>query len=163
MAENGGKPSTDEEFQDPLENYDPPTYSDPLEEALMERTVAEIEAQPYLTASPGTPVQEAVAKLVGQDVACLMVTEGDALQGIFSDRDVLDKVALEYDAVKDLPLSDVMVSNPVFIYQSDTAAAALGIMAASGYRHVPVLDAKDRVVGILSPHRVAEFVEQHAS
>ena len=79
---------------------------------------------------------------------------------MFSDRDALDKVALEYDEVKDQPVSEVMTANPIYIYESDPSAAALSVMAVSGYRHVPILDAHDNLAGIVSPQRLTEFLQK---
>ena len=61
------------------------------------------------------------------------------LVGVFSDRDVLERVALEYDQVKDRPVQRTDDRRtPWCVYESDSAAAALSIMAVSGFRHVPV-------------------------
>jgi len=34
-------------------------------------------------------------------------------------------------------------------------------MAVSGYRHVPVLNLQDDLVGIVSPQRVASFLQEN--
>ena len=34
-------------------------------------------------------------------------------------------------------------------------------MAVSGYRHVPILDLDDNLIGIVSPQRVTGFLQQH--
>ena len=91
------------EFQDPLENYDPPKYDDPLEQALAEESVAAIQSSPYASVSPDTPVHEAVAQLAGLSVACLLVEEQGKLVGLLTERDVLDKIALEHEAVPRSP------------------------------------------------------------
>lgn len=154
--------SSSDEFQDPLENYDPPQYDDPLEEALVEQTVASLHTQPYASVSPDTPIAEAMNQLVGNEIACLLVEDNGQLKGVFSDRDVLDKVALEYDQVKSQPISTVMTTDPIYVRESDSAAAALAVMAVAGRRHVPVLDASERLVGMVSPRRVTEFLRTHS-
>ena len=152
MSDESSTESVRDEFQDPLENYEPKSYDDPLEEALAESTVEAITHQPCATIASGPTVREALDMLSGLHVACLLVEEDGGLVGVFSDRDVLDKVALEYDVVKDRPVSDVMTRQPVYVYETDPAA--LSVMAISGYRHVPILDLDDRLVGIVSPQRV---------
>lgn len=153
--------SQPEGFQDPLENYEPKQFDDPLEQALVEQEIGSIRHEPY-TAIPGeTPVHEAVNKLAGLHIACLLVTEEGRLTGVFSDRDVLQKVALQYDDVKDLPVRDVMTKDPIYVYETDSAIASLTVMAMCGYRHVPVLDLNDKLVGIVSPQRVTEFLQSH--
>jgi len=156
----GGSPDP-EQFQDPLENYEPRTYADKLEQALAEQTAAEIHSTPFVSLPPQTPVREAIQRLAELHVASLLIAEQGKLVGVFSDRDVLDKVALEYDDVIDRPVSEVMAREPVFVYDTDFAGAVLSVMAVSGYRHVPVLTLDKKIVGIASPQRVSEFLEQY--
>ena len=150
-----------DKFEDPLEDYDPKDYDDPLMQALAEEEIGTIRHEPFTAISPDMPVHEAVQKLVGLHIACLLVAEDDKLVGVFSDRDILLKVAFEYDQYKDRPVRDVMTKNPIFVYKTDSAAAALTVMALCGYRHVPVLDIDDKLVGIVSPQRVTEFLQQY--
>ena len=160
MPDDPNVPNIDE-FEDPLENYDPKTYKDPLEQALADETVEAIRSQPFLSAKPDLPVHEALELLDKHHIACMLIEEDGKLTGVFSDRDALDKVALEYDRVKDLPVSEVMTTNPIYIYEMDSSAAALSVMAVSGYRHVPVLDLDEKIVGIISPQRVTEFLQKY--
>lgn len=159
MSDRPMSPDADD-FEDPLQNYEPKTYCDALEEALAEQPVAAIQSQPVASISPTATVAEAVAKLAGLKVACLLVSEGGKLVGVFSDRDALNRVALEYDQVRDQPVSSVMTDNPIYVYDTDSAAAALCVMAVAGYRHVPVVDADQRIVGVVSPQRVTEFLKR---
>jgi CBS domain-containing protein len=150
-----------EEFQDPLQNYDPKVYNDPLEKALAEETVGAIQSTPVAMVTPETPVHAALQTLARLKVSCLLIEDQSKLVGVFSDRDVLERVALEYDQVKDRPVRELMTANPVVVYESDSAAAALSIMAVSGFRHVPVTKVDGTIVGIISPQRVTEFLRKH--
>ena len=154
------KPAGDD-YRDPLENYDPKHYADALERALAEETVAAIEAQPYVSVSPETTVEEALTKFVDLNIACVLVEDGGKLIGVFSERDALNKVALEYELVKKRPVREFMTSSPIFVYNTDSSAAALSVMAATGYRHVPVVDLNQQIVGIVSPQRVTAFLQSH--
>lgn len=135
--------------------------NDPLEVALTEETVDSIQSQPFAAVAPDATIGEAVAQLARLEVACLLVTDQGQLRGVFSNRDVLDKVAGRYNQIKDRPVSEVTTSNPIYVYDTDSAAAALHVMAVSGYRHVPVLDVHDTPVGIVSPQRVLGFLQRH--
>ena len=149
------------EFQDPLENYDPHEYADPLESVLNAEPVSILHSTPYASVPPDTSVREALARLAGLHIACLLIEQDGKLVGVFSARDVLNKVALEHDEVKDLPVSEVMTTDPVFVYDTDSTAATLCVMAVSGYRHVPVVNLSGDLVGIVSPQRVTEFLQDH--
>ncbi len=153
--------STDtKKFQDPLENYDPPVIVDPIERALREQLVTAIQTQPYASISPETTVGAALKRLASEHISCLLIEQDRRLVGVFSDRDFLSRVALEYEKLVDEPVQRVMTSNPVFVYETDSAAAALCVMAVSGFRHVPVVDLEQKPVGIISPQRVTQFLRE---
>lgn len=150
------------DFTDPLENYDPPVFDDPIQQALNDEPVSSIHAQPMTCVDASTSVRDTMKLMVGQQIACVMVQGNDRLVGVFSDRDVLDRVALEYDAVIDGPVGSVMSTDPVHVQEHDSAAKVLSVMAVSGYRHVPVVDAEHRAIGIVSPQRMAAFLHVHS-
>ena len=145
-------------FQDPLENYDPKTYDDPIEEAICEASVTEIQHEPYTTISPDETVAAALGKLATDHIACLMVEERGELIGVFTNREVLNKVALEGPDVLDRPVTEVMTPEPTSVRDDDPIAAALCAMAVHGYRHVPVLGSEGKIQGIVSPQRVTGFL-----
>ena len=151
------------EFQDPLENYEPKEYDDPMEQALVEEEIGTIRHEPFTTISQDMPVHEAVNKLAGLHIACLLVEDKGRLVGVFSDRDVLSKVAFEFEDVKERPVRDVMTSDPIYVIETDSAVSALSVMALCGYRHVPVVDLNDNLVGIISPQRVTDFLMRKAN
>jgi CBS domain-containing protein len=148
-------------FEDPLENYDNPTFGDPVERALHNEPIASIQAQPMTCVEADTSVRETMKLMVGQQIACVLIKDNGRLVGVFSDRDVLDKVSLEYDQVIDGPVQNVMSDHPVYVHEDDCAAKVLSVMAVSGYRHVPVVNAKHEPIGIVSPQRLAKFISAH--
>ena len=79
--------SIPDDFQDPLENYEPRRYDDPLEEALVEQEIGTIRHEPFTTIPPDMPVHEALQKLSNMHVACLLVADKNRLLGVFSERD----------------------------------------------------------------------------
>ncbi|MBD3676293.1 MAG: CBS domain-containing protein [Planctomycetaceae bacterium] len=145
-----------EEFQDPLENYDPKEYTDPVERALAEEPVTAIHHKPITTISPETPVRDALKTMAALDISCLMVEQKGRLAGVFSERDALMKIGTE--PFGDRPVSEFMTSNPIYVHETSASASALCVMAVSGYRHVPIIDLDGNIQGIVSPQRVTEFL-----
>ena len=88
------------DFVDPLSNYEPREYSDALQEALAEETVAAIRSRPYAEISPDKSIYSALQALAGLKVASLLVVENGRLVGVFTERDVLERVALRFHEVK---------------------------------------------------------------
>ncbi len=153
--------SSFDEYQDPLDNYEPVKYDDALHRALAEEKVSAIESQPFSCITPETTIQEAVEKLNQMKKGCLMVVRDQKLVGVLSDRDLLMKVSLEFDEIKNEPVTKVMTDSPIYVKIGDSSAKALSVMAVAGYRHVPVVDEEMNVCGIVSPQRVTAFLTEH--
>ena len=148
------------EFEDPLSNYEPRDYGDAVQKALAEETVDAIRSKPYAEITADKTVYGALQALAGLKVASLLVVENGRLVGVFTERDVLERVALQFHEVKDRPVRDVMTSNPVVVYETDPAGAAFSAIAVAGFRHVPVVNVNGEVVGVISPRRVFEFLQK---
>jgi len=151
----------DVEFSDPLKRYEGCTPSDDLERALCEGTVADVGPMSIATASPIDTIESAVIRMAELDVGCLLILETDRLVGIFTQSDLLRRVIDRYDLIKGTLLRDVMTPDPAFVRNTDSPAKAINLMSTGGFRHVPVLDVDDRVVGIIGPRRVTQYLRQH--
>ncbi len=136
-----------------------------LESVLAEKTVECITSRPYTSVSPDTCLKMALETLVELDVGCLMIEESGRLVGVFSEWDVLHRVAGNFsDAeLESVSVSEVMSRDPTYVYESDSVAAVLTVLALCGCRHVPVLAADDTVAGIVSPKRLAAFLHDEVA
>ena len=118
------------EFEDPLSDFEPAQYASELERALAEETVAKIQLKPYLQFSPDTSVNEAVRQLHESKVAsALVVDDNGNLVGLFTERDVLERVAEGFERNTKQPVSEVMTSEPTVVYESDPAATAIAALS----------------------------------
>ena len=87
--------------------------------------------------APSASVREAVALLIENSGGAVLVLDGETLSGIFTERDVLRKVAGQPGAL-DAPVAEYMTTDPVLVRENETVAVALHKMAAGGFRHVPL-------------------------
>ncbi|MCA9139522.1 MAG: CBS domain-containing protein, partial [Planctomycetales bacterium] len=106
------------EPDDLLSNFEPVQYASELQRALSEETVSEIESKPFLQIDSHAPVREAVEMLHDSGVSCLLVVDGEHLVGIFTERDVLEKVVERYARVSVEPVEKFMTSDPTIVYES---------------------------------------------
>jgi CBS domain-containing protein len=101
------------------------------------------------TLEPSATIVEAARMMAYLRIGALMVVEGEKLVGIFSERDALTRVlAKELDPAT-TTLADVMTRDPITIGPDATVQQALDIMAAKGFRHLPVIE-DTRIVAIVS-------------
>ena len=67
----------------------------------------------------------------------MLVGEPDDLQGIFSERDALLRIAHRYDATSSRPIADFMTLDPETLDADAPIAFALNRMSSGDYRHIP--------------------------
>ena len=123
-----------------LTQLDQPVAHDRVERSLLEETVRVLKPRSPVTLPPDVTVAEAIRTMLLHDVGALLIVDDHGkLQGIFSERDLLTKVAgLEADYAG-RPVREFMTSNPETVSTDATLAFVLHKMDGGGYRHVPVL------------------------
>lgn len=82
-------------------------------------------------------------------VRSVLVINDGVLVGIITQGDCAIKVLLPGLDAKESVVSSVMTRDPMTVKLSDPLEACMGLMAARGFRHLPVLDA-GKVVGVIS-------------
>jgi signal-transduction protein with cAMP-binding, CBS, and nucleotidyltransferase domain len=155
------RPPQPGEFQDPLTNYEPPEYADDLERWLCESAIGQMQIRPFAQIGPEATVAEALKAMEAQSFFCLLVVEEDRLIGVFTERDVLNRVLDQYEKVKNKPVRELMTPDPLTVYETDPPAKALNLMAHGGFRHIPVLSVDDRPIGVVGPMRTTQALREH--
>ena len=92
-----------------------------------------------VTVKPKTTVQEAITRMLEENVGSVAVCEGPLLVGIFTERDVL-RVAGEGSLFGEVAIEDVMTRRPVTVSPGDDFIEAAELMAAKRIRHLPVCE-----------------------
>ena len=127
--------------QQDLTPLDRPCPSNRVERSLMEDQVLVLRQTNPTAVRADTPLQAAIQLLLKNNVgALLVVDDAGRLSGIFSERDLLKKVAGLHDDFATLPVGRFMTPKPETVTQTDTLNFVLHKMDGGGYRHVPVLE-----------------------
>ncbi|UIP07295.1 CBS domain-containing protein [Erythrobacter sp. SDW2] len=93
-----------------------------------------------ISVDAGQPVREAVAILAGKRIGALPVMQDGSIVGIFSERDVVYRMAEEGTACLDKLVAQVMTAPPISVERNTTVIEALGLMTRRRIRHLPVMD-----------------------
>ena len=101
-----------------------------------------------LTVSPDATLAEAAAAMAARGVGAVVVLDGESVAAILTERDVMKAVAAGKDG--SAPVEEWMTRHPDTIEPSDTTDHAASLMIHGGFRHLPVVEAGGRVVGIVS-------------
>jgi CBS domain-containing protein len=116
------------------------------------KTVAQLlrtKAYGVLSIAPETAVYQALQLMAEKNVGALLVLEGDALVGIFSERDYARKVILVGKSSKETLVREIMSSHVLYVRPEQTIQDCMALMTDKHVRHLPVLE-DERVVGVIS-------------
>lgn len=94
-------------------------------------------------------VADAVALLTERRIGAVPVMEGEAVAGIFSERDVIHCLEGHGPAALDLRVAQVMTAPAITVSSEQSVLGALALMTQRRIRHLPVVDA-GRCVGFVS-------------
>jgi CBS domain-containing protein len=102
------------------------------------------------TVRPDQTLQEAAAKMKSLDVGPMPVTEGDRLVGMLTDRDIVVRGVAEGRDSRTSKVRDAMTSDVVCCKEDDDVKEAAKQMKDRQIRRLVVVDAQQRVAGIVS-------------
>jgi|TARA_R100000049_G_C1955776_1_gene110157 CBS domain-containing protein len=93
-----------------------------------------------ISSTVDAPVREAIALLASKRIGAVPIMEGGQIVGIFSERDVIYRLADEGDACLERPIGEVMTAPAITVERSATVLDALALMTKRRIRHLPVVD-----------------------
>ncbi|MBL6935884.1 MAG: CBS domain-containing protein [Alphaproteobacteria bacterium] len=108
-----------------------------------------VEGQTIQSISGSASAREAAEIMAKHHISALLVTKGDKLEGIFTERDISIKIIAQGRDPDKTKVSRIMTKNPVTIDPDDWATNALTKMRELGFRHLPVVDG-ERIIGMVS-------------
>lgn len=110
--------------------------------------------------SPAVAVSEAVRLMNERGVGALVVLDGGRLAGIFTERDVLRRIVDEGRPAATTRVGTVMTAAVRTVDPSTTVEAAMELMTANRFRHLPVVEGGE-VVGMVSIGDLMRWVTLH--
>lgn len=113
------------------------------------REILERKGRGVVTVSPEATVLDAVGVLVEHRIGAAVVTEGDDVVGIVSERDVLNLTAERSGELGTIRVGDVMSSDVVVGEEGDSLSYVMEILTRNRIRHLPVV-AGGSLTGIVS-------------
>jgi CBS domain-containing protein len=125
----------------------------------MKDRVASLHPKPPLTVAPEQPVGDVLTQMAEHQVGCVIVARGDQIAGIFSERDALDRLNVDFAALADRPVSQFMTPSPEVVDSESRIAFAIHKMDVGGYRHMPVVT-KGRISGVISVRDLLRYVTE---
>lgn len=135
---------------------------------LVHQILAEKPNDKVLTIAEGATIAEAAAILSERRIGCLVVSpEGERVNGIISERDIVREVGKRGSPCLADPVSTIMTREITTCRRDDTADRLMELMTEGRFRHLPVVE-EGRLVGLVSigdvvKARISELAMEHSA
>ncbi|OHC65571.1 MAG: histidine kinase [Rhodocyclales bacterium GWA2_65_19] len=100
--------------------------------------------------SPDDTVFSALELMAKHEIGAVLAMQDGKLAGIFSERDYARQGELLGNVSKETPVRKIMTEKVLYALPEQTTDEAMALMTEKRVRHLPVLDANQRVVGMVS-------------
>jgi CBS domain-containing protein len=135
-----------------------------IEDSVKVVEVVALDIDPPVVMEETTPVKEVIRSMQDRRAGCSLLCREGRLSGIFTERDVLNKVVGK-EGVLDKPVSELMTPDPVSVHENAPIRWAVFQMHKGGFRNVPVVDTEGSVVSCVRHkdivHYLVEYFAQH--
>ncbi|MCK9388603.1 MAG: CBS domain-containing protein [Sulfuritalea sp.] len=103
-----------------------------------------------ISVSPDSTVLSGLELMAKHGIGAVLVMRDERLVGIFSERDYARKVVLLGKSSRETPMSDIMTTKVFYGRPEQTIDEAMALMTDRHIRHMPVMDADQHVIGVIS-------------
>ena len=108
-----------------------------LARSVMEDNLSQLD-QEFLGVAADAPVSEVIKQMKQARLGCALVLDDGKLVGIFTERDLLNKLTGKDARPPSTAVKELMSANPEVLRETDSVATALNKMSMGRYRHIPV-------------------------
>jgi len=129
-----------------------------LQSALANDTLGEVIQQEPLTVNSGTSLAVAISRMQDEHRGYVAVLDREKLIGIFTERDVLLRVAGTHLTLDEALIDAYMTRDPLTLPADASVAHAINLMVVEGFRHIPILDDMGRLVAVASMRNLMEYL-----
>jgi len=128
-----------------------------LGEAVLSASIRALDPRPAVMVGEETSIAEAIRLMLDQRIGALLVVREGKAVGIFTERDVLQRV-VSGNLDQSRSVTTVMTPEPESLGLDDGIAFALNRMIIGGFRHVPIVDDAGAPRAVLSLREVVAFI-----
>ena len=134
-----------------------------LESALANESVGSAASHPALLVDASTPLRRVLQLMREGSRGAVLVVNNETLVGIFTERDVLMKVAGQPIDIEHTAVNQLMTVDPVTLPVDASVAFALNKMLIEGFRHIPLVDDHNRPIAVVSMRDLIDYLSNFFS
>jgi 2-oxoglutarate ferredoxin oxidoreductase subunit beta len=132
---------------------------DRIVRSLRDDRVEKLEPLEAASVREADTVAAALGVMRSERIGCLLVTDADErITGIFTERDVLTRVAAEGLDPVGVTLREVMTPNPETVKPDHPLAHVVHLMMVGDLRYLPLVDDRGRAVGVITSRGLIDYI-----
>ena len=120
-----------------------------LEDAMSVESILSRKGVDVATIVPDATVKRAADWMRARNIGALVVTSGNTIVGLISEREIVDAFSRHGEFAASMPVSEVMRHGVITVSPGETAAHVMNLMTRHRVRHIPVVR-DGRLAGIIS-------------
>ena len=128
--------------------------------ALASARVGELSPRPHARVGVDDAMWKVVAEMKTKGRGAVLVEDDGALVGIFTERDLLNRVDYSDALWSHVVVRDVMTPHPMVIRPDDSLSEALRRLTQGHRRHLPIVDERGQVVGLISIRDILSYIAE---
>ena len=134
-----------------------------LGSVLVNDPISNATNHPPIVVDAATSLAEVLRKMREVGRGAVLVVKDGRLAGIFTERDVLLRVAGFALDVEHIAVGEHMTREPHTLPADTSVAFALNKMVVEGFRHVPLVDEQGRPTGMVSMRELIDYLSDFFS
>ncbi len=131
-----------------------------LKDSLQTSPITHVDLSFYIETQKGTKVRDVLDKMKASHRKCALIMDRGQLIGIFTERDIMKKVAGKPESW-DALIETQMTPDPETIDADMTVIRAAQIIASNRYRYMPVVNKGGVVLGTLTYYAIIKFISDY--
>lgn len=128
--------------------------------ALASARVGALSPRPHASVGVDDAMWKVVAEMTSKGRGAVLVEDGGALVGIFTERDLLNRIDHSDALWSHVVVRDVMTPHPMVIREDDSLSEALRRLTGGHRRHLPIVDERGHVTGLISIRDILTYIAE---
>ncbi len=126
------------------------------------RDLIRLKGSRVFSVKPDASVLDAMRLMAEQNIGAVLVTSGDQVKGILSERDCVRKLDLAGLRAQDTSVSQIMTGDVLYLEAGQSVEECMAVMIDKNIRHLPVFE-NGKLLGLISVRDVLKEVVDYQS
>ncbi|MBI3001768.1 MAG: CBS domain-containing protein [Deltaproteobacteria bacterium] len=121
------------------------------------RSIGSIMSGKPVAVDPRRSIHSTIDTMIREDSGCVVVVSGGEPKGIFTERDVLRRVAVKKIDTRKTAIQKVLTTDLITAPRSALTGEVLAEMYKGDFRHMPILGERGELVGLVSMADILQY------